>query len=69
MVPYLQGGLECRVARRDAKDAFEYYLEPGIRCKGVMDLALFYRFQYQPTIRSFRGPGEIQNLVGIRALF
>jgi hypothetical protein len=69
MVPYLQGGMECRVARRDAKDAFEYYLEPGIRCKGIMDLALFYRFQYQPAIRSFRGPGEVQNLIGIRALF
>ncbi|MCX5891274.1 MAG: hypothetical protein NTY36_17760 [Deltaproteobacteria bacterium] len=69
MVPYLQGGLEWRSASRDATDAFEYFIEPGIRCKGVLDLALFYRFQHQETIRSSRGPSENQNLIGIRSLF
>lgn len=69
MVPYLQGGMEWRSASRDAKDAFEYFLEPGVRCKGVMDLALFYRFQHQETIQSSRGPSENQNLIGLRVLF
>jgi len=69
MVPYLQSGLEWRSAGQGARDAFEYFMEPGVRCKGVLDLALFYRFQHQETIRSSRGPSENQNLIGIRALF
>ena len=69
MVPYVHSGLEWRSANQGAKDAFEYFVEPGVRCKGVLDLALFYRFQHQESIRSSRGPSENQNLIGIRVLF
>lgn len=69
MVPYVHSGLEWRSANQGAKDAFEYFVEPGVRCKGVLDLALFYLFQHQESIRSSRGPSENQNLIGIRTLF
>ncbi len=69
MVPYVQGGLEWRSAGRANRDTLEYYVESGVRCKGVMDLLLFHRFQHQEAIRSSRGPSENQNLIGIRAVF
>ena len=69
VVPYLQSGLEWRSAGQAARDTFEYYVEPGVRLKGVMDLLFFYRFQHQESIRSARGPSENQSLIGIRALF
>ncbi len=69
VVPYLQGGVEWLSAYRGVKDALGYYLEPGLRLHGTMDLAIFYRFQHQETLFSFRGPTENMNLIGIRALF
>ena len=69
VVPYLQSGLEWRSAGQAARDTFEYYVEPGVRLKGVMDLLFFYRFQHQESIRSARGPSENQSLIGIRVLF
>jgi hypothetical protein len=69
VVPYLQGGVEWLAAYRGERDVFEYYLEPGLRLHGTMDLAIFYRFQHQETLYSFRGPKEHMNLIGIRALF
>jgi hypothetical protein len=69
MVPYVQGGLEFIDAHRQSRDVVEYFVEPGVRLHGVMDLALFYRFQHRETIFTFRGPIENQNLFGIRVLF
>lgn len=69
MIPYLQGGLEWRAAHRGSRDRFDYYVEPGLRFHGVMDLAVFYRFQHQETLFTAGGPKENQSLIGIRALF
>ena len=69
VVPYLQGGVEWLAAYRGVGDAVEYYVEPGLRLHGTMDLAFFYRFQHQETLFSFRGPTENMNFVGVRALF
>ena len=69
LIPYLEGGLEWRSAHRRYHDTFEYYMEPGVRFKGVLDLALFYRFQHQEAIWSAKGPWENQSLIGIRTLF
>jgi hypothetical protein len=68
-IPYVQGGLEWMDAHRGSRDAMEYYVEPGLRFHGVMDLAVFYRWQHRETIFTFRGPMENQNLLGIRVLF
>ena len=68
-IPYVQGGLEWMDAHRGSRDAMEYYVEPGLRFHGVMDLAVFYRWQHRETIFTFRGPMENQNLFGIRVLF
>lgn len=47
----------------------EYFVEPGLRLHGDMDLAVFYRWQHRETIFTFRGAKENQNLIGIRVLF
>lgn len=44
MIPYVQGGLEFMDAHRKSRDVVEYFVEPGVRFHGVMDLALFYRW-------------------------
>jgi hypothetical protein len=69
IIPYVQGGLEFMDAHRQSRDVVEYYVEPGLRLHGVMDLAFFYRWQHRETIFTFKGPTENQNLVGIRVLF
>jgi hypothetical protein len=69
LVPYIQGGLDWINAHRESRDVVEYYVEPGLRFHGVMDLAVFYRWQHRGTIRTFQGPMENQNLLGMRALF
>ena len=69
LVPYVQSGVEWRSATGTNRDTFEYYVEPGVRLKGVMDVLLFYRFQHQEAIRTSRGPSENQSLIGIRAMF
>jgi hypothetical protein len=56
-------------ASKGSSDVVEYSVEPGLRFHGVMDLAIFYRFQHQETIFTFQGPVENQNLFGVRALF
>jgi hypothetical protein len=69
MIPYVQGGLEFIDAHRHSTDVLEYFVEPGLRLHGVMDMAFFYRFQHRETIHTFRGPTEGQNFVGVRVLF
>ncbi len=69
MIPYVLGGVEFMDAHRSSRDVVEYFVEPGVRFHGVMDLAFFYRFQHRETIFTFRGPMENQNLVGIQVLF
>jgi hypothetical protein len=69
IVPYVQGGLEWLAAHQGSRDVVEYYVEPGLRLHGVMDLAVFYRFQHRETIFTFQGPLENQNLIGLRAYF
>jgi hypothetical protein len=69
MIPFVQGGLEFMDAHRTSRDVVEYFVQPGVRFHGVMDLALYYRWQHRETIFTFRGPIENQNLVGIQVLF
>lgn len=69
LVPYLAGGLEWLAARCHNQDALEYFVEPGLRFHGVMDLVFYYRFQHRETIKSYRGPTENQNLLGLRVYF
>jgi len=69
MIPFVQGGLDFADAHRSSRDVVEYYVQPGVRFHGVMDLALYYRFQHRETIFTFRGPIENQNLLGIQVLF
>ncbi len=68
-IPYVWGGLEWIAAHQGSSDVTECFVETGLRFHGVMDLAVFYRFQHQETIFSFRGPTENRNLIGIRVLF
>ncbi len=51
------------------KDAVQYAMESGLRFHGVLDLALFYRFQHQENVLFFNGPSGNENLVGLRGLF
>jgi hypothetical protein len=69
MIPYVWAGIDWMDAHQGSRDVTEGFVEPGLRFHGVMDLAVFYRFQHRETIFSFRGPTENQNLFGIRVLF
>jgi hypothetical protein len=69
VIPYVQGGLEWITPQKGSTYVLEYYLEPGLRLHGVMDLALFCRLQHQETIKTFKGPMENQAIFGVRALF
>ncbi len=69
LVPYFQGGVEWLAHGWGGEDALGYYIEQGLRLRGVLDLAMFYRFQHRETIWSFRGPKGNFNLIGIRVLF
>ena len=69
MIPFVAGGLDFADAHRSSRDVVEYYVQPGVRFHGVMDLALYYRWQHRETIFTFRGPIENQNLLGIQVLF
>jgi hypothetical protein len=55
--------------RGQSRDVVEYYVQPGVRFHGVMDLAVYYRWQHRETIFSFNGPIENQNLLGFQVLF
>jgi hypothetical protein len=69
MIPFVEGGLEFADAHRHSQDVVEYYVQPGLRFHGVMDLAVYYRWQHRETILSFNGPTENQNLLGFQVLF
>jgi hypothetical protein len=69
IVPYIYGDVKWMSGGGSTGDATEYAVEPGLRFHGVLDLAVYYRFQHQQNVLFFRGPSENQNLVGIRVLF
>jgi hypothetical protein len=69
MIPFVQAELDFVDAHLHSRDVVEYYVEPGVRFHGVMDLALYYRWQHRETIKTFQGPTENQSLVGIQVLF
>ncbi len=69
VVPYLQGGVNWLSGGGRTDDAVEYSVEPGLRFHGVLDVALYYRFQHRENVIFFRGPSENQSIVGIKALF
>jgi hypothetical protein len=69
VVPYVQGELSWMAGGGGTADALQYAVEPGLRFHGVLDLAVYYRFQHQDNARVFRGPSDNQSLIGIKALF
>jgi hypothetical protein len=69
VVPYIQGDVNWMSGGGSTGDATEYAVEPGFRFHGVLDLAVYYRFQHRQNVLFFKGPSENQNLFGIRALF
>jgi hypothetical protein len=68
-IVYVQGGLDWLTATKGSTDVVNYCAEPGLRFHGVMDLAVFYRFQHKENVIIFRGPTENQSLLGIRVIF
>ena len=69
VVPYIQGDVNWLSGGGSTGDATEYAVEPGLRFHGILDLAVYYRFQHRQNVLFFKGPSENQNLVGVRALF
>lgn len=69
IVPYIQGEVNWQAGGGSTKDATEYAVEPGLRLHGVLDLAIYYRYQHRENVLFFRGPSANENLVGIKAMF
>lgn len=69
IVPYIQGEVNWKSGGGSTRDAAEYAVEPGLRFHGVLDLALYYRYQHRENVRFFRGPSANENLIGIKAMF
>ncbi|MFI5331105.1 MAG: hypothetical protein ACHQ2F_08740 [Desulfobaccales bacterium] len=69
MVPYVQGEVNWMSGGGSTQDALEYAVEPGVRLHGVLDLAVYYRFQHRKNVLFFGGPSENENLVGVKVLF
>lgn len=69
IVPYIQGDLTWLSGGGSTDNALYYSVEPGLRLHGALDLAAYFRFQHQDNARFFRGPGDNQCIVGIKALF
>jgi hypothetical protein len=69
VIPYLQGEINWQAGGGPTGDTLDYAVEPGLRFHGVLDLALYYRFQHWNNALYFRAPSKGESLVGIRALF
>lgn len=69
VVPYIQGDVNWLSGGGSTGDATEYAVEPGLRFHGILDLAVYYRFQHRQNVLFFKGPSENQNMVGVRVLF
>ncbi len=69
VVPYVQGEANWMSGGGSTPDALEYAVEPGLRLHGVLDLAVYYRFQHRKNVLFFRGPSENESLVGVKVLF
>lgn len=69
VIPYLQGEIDWQAGGGRTGDTLDFAVEPGLRFHGVLDLALYYRFQHWNNTLFFRGPYNDESLVGIRVLF
>jgi hypothetical protein len=69
IVPYIHGAVNWQSGGGSTSDATEYAVEPGLRFHGVLDFALYYRFQHSQNVLFFGGPSQNQSLVGLRILF
>jgi hypothetical protein len=69
IIPYLEGELSWLTGGGNTSDSLEYSLEPGLRLHGILDLAIFYRFQGRDNVLFFRGAPQKQNLFGIKVMF
>ena len=69
IVPYIQGEVNWMAGGGSTPNALEYATEPGLRLHGVLDLAIYYRYQYRKNVLFFGGPSEHESLVGVKALF
>lgn len=69
MVPYIQGEVNWMSGGGQTPNALEYALEPGARFHGVLDLAVYVRFQHRKNVLFFQGPSENETLFGFKVLF
>ena len=69
VIPYLQAELSWLAGAPHTGDSLEYSFEPGVRLHGVLDLAIYYRFQSRDNVLYFGGPPQKQSLFGIKVLF
>ncbi len=69
IVPYIEGEMNWQSGGGPTRDTVDYTVEPGLRFHGVLDLALYYRFQHQENRLFFRGPSANESLIGLKALF
>jgi hypothetical protein len=69
IVPYIQGEVNWMSGGGSTPDALEYAAEPGLRFHGVLDLVVYYRYQYRKNVLYFKGPSEAESLVGVKVLF
>jgi hypothetical protein len=69
IVPYIQGEINWQSGGGPTSDTVEYAVEPGLRLHGVLDFAIYYRFQHQENRLVFRGAAANESLVGVKALF
>jgi hypothetical protein len=69
VVPYVEGEIKWLAGGGDTSSALEYSVETGLRFHGVMDLAIYYRFNHRENVRFLHGPSDDQRLIGIKTLF
>jgi len=69
IVPYIQGEVNWMAGGGSTSNALEYATEPGLRLHGVLDVAIYYRYQYRKNVLFFGGPSEHESLVGVKMLF
>ena len=63
------GGVEWMDAYQGSRDVVEGFVETGLRFPGVMDLAMFYRFQHREPFLASGGPPRTKTSSGSGSCF
>jgi hypothetical protein len=69
VVPYVEGEIKWLAGGGDTRDALEGSVETGLRLHGVLDFAVYLRFNHRENVRFLHGPSDEQSIVGVKALF